>query len=237
MANQHFSFKQFTIYQHLCAMKVGTDGVLLGAWANTENTKRILDIGTGTGLIALMLAQRTNAQIDAIDIDNDAVLQALDNVKNSPWCERINVYKTALQDFRLNETEKYDLIVSNPPYFNNSLKAPKANRTIARHTASLTHVDLLEHSKRLMTENGIICLILPVNEGLKIIDLGLNNGLFCNKMVYVHPTPNSKPIRLLLELSKIKNKTSIDSIEIETNVRHEYSSDFNKLVRGFYLKL
>lgn len=218
-------------------MKVGTDGVILGAWANTENRKKILDIGTGTGLIALMLAQRSIAQIEAIDIDGDAVLQALENIKNSPWYERINVFKTALQDFGLNEDIKYDLIVSNPPYFNNSLKAPNANRTIARHTASLTHIDLLEHSKRLLSDNGIICLILPVNEGLQIIDFGLNNGLFCNKMVYVHPKPNPKPIRLLIELSKIKKDTIIETLEIETNTRHEYNADFVKLVKDFYLKL
>ena len=129
MPNDYFKFKQFTIHQDKCAMKVGTDGVLLGAWAECANAKGILDIGTGTGLIALMIAQRSNAKIDAVEIDETASKQAKENIKKSLWNDRIEILNISFQDFSKSTNEKYDLIVSNPPYFQNSLYAPDEKRT------------------------------------------------------------------------------------------------------------
>ena len=148
MANPYFQFKKFTVWHDKCAMKVGTDGVLLGEWASTERCQRILDVGTGTGLIALMLAQRSTAILDAIDIDSDACLQAQENIAKSPFANRIQVYQTSLSEYMPDENIKYDLIVSNPPYFIDSLKCPDTKRNLARHTDTLSLPDLLRGTRR-----------------------------------------------------------------------------------------
>jgi tRNA1Val (adenine37-N6)-methyltransferase len=223
-----FQFKQFTIHQDRTAMKVGTDGVLLGAWASiTPNASRLLDIGTGTGLIALMLAQRFSKQsqdpkycppvlgeraqraegvintlnshlnIDAIDIDQSSIEQATENIKNSPFAQYITTYHTSLQNH--NPEEKYDAIVCNPPYFVASLKCPDASRTQARHTDSLSFDDLLLHSSRLLNDNGTLSVILPVIEGNQLIELAPKYGFSLTHLTEVHPTPTAPTKRLLLQ--------------------------------------
>lgn len=238
MSNPFFSFKQFTVYHHHCAMKVGIDGVLLGAWAEVKNAGRILDIGTGTGLIALMLAQRNqNAHIEAIDIDSGAVLQANENVRNSPWNERIRISQIALQNVEDASEAKYDLIVSNPPYFINSTKAPEENRTTARHTDSLTHEELILNSKRLLNSEGKLCVILPVNEGMKCMEFAKGAGLICSKHVTVYPKPEATPKRVLLEFVMRNVVTEFSELTIESELRHQYSPEFTLLAKDFYLKL
>ncbi len=237
MGNPYFSFKQFTVFQDKCAMKVGIDGVLLGAWTPVENANSILDIGTGTGLIGLMLAQRTNAEITAIDIDANAVLQATENVKNSQWPKRIHVFENALQNFANISEERFDLIVSNPPYFINSLKTPHENRTTARHTDSLTHEELIEYSIELLNPNGRICIILPVAEGTKCIEFAERKGLFCTRKVTVYPKSEVIAKRLLLEFSKINSFIQENELIVESEIRHRYSVEFTELVKDFYLKL
>ena len=226
-----FKFKQFTIHQDRTAMKVGTDGVLLGAWAPiSPNAQRLLDIGTGTGLIALMLAQRFSKQsqdpkycppvlegraqqaegvintlnsqlnIDAIDIDQSSIEQAAENIKNSPFAKYITTYYTSLQDY--NPEEKYDAIVCNPPYFVASLKCPDAGRTQARHTDSLSFDDLLSHSARLLNDGGSLSVILPVTEGNQLIALAPQYGFTLTQLVHVLPTPTSQPKRLLIHFIK-----------------------------------
>ena len=237
MPNPYFSFKKFTIYQDKCAMKVGIDGVLLGVWASLENADNILDIGTGTGLIALMLAQRSNSIIDAIEIEPNAVIQATENANNSPWSNQIQVMQISLQAFAEIANKQYDLIVSNPPYFNNSLKAPSESRTAARHTDSLTHEELIENAIKLLKPEGRICLILPVNEGLRCVDFAKKNGLHCAKKVTVFPKPNAAAKRLLLEFSLIPVQKESSELVIEAVERHQYSPEFSLLAKDFYLKL
>ena len=238
MGNPYFRFKQFTVYHDLCAMKVGIDGVLLGAWASTENAKRILDIGTGSGLIALMLAQRNeNALIDAIDVEKSAVRQAEINIQHSAWKERIKAHEISLQDFVSMAKNKYDLIVSNPPFFVNSLKTPEKERTNARHTDSLTHEELILLSKSLLAPNGKICVILPIKEGNLCEIFAEKSGLFCSKMVLVFPKPETEAKRLLLEFSTEKKETEISELTIETAIRHQYSAEFTELAKDFYLKM
>lgn len=237
MSNPYFSFKQFTVFHDLCAMKVGIDGVLLGVWCDIRDTNRILDIGTGTGLIALMMAQRCDALIDAIDIDADAVLQATENIKQSPWPERIKVEQIALQDYTSTTNNRYDLIVSNPPYFVNSLKAPAENRSVARHTDTLTHEDLILQSKELLNPTGRICIILPVNEAMLCKEFAISSGLFCTREVKVIPKPNAAPKRTLMEFSLQQGESEVTELVIEGEVRHHYSDEFNLLAKDFYLKL
>jgi tRNA1Val (adenine37-N6)-methyltransferase len=237
MPNPYFSFKQFTVYHDKCAMKVGVDGVLLGVWAGVENANKTLDIGTGTGLIALMIAQRSSTTIQAIDIDQSAILQAQENISNSPWAERIFAQRVSLQDFAASTTEHFDLIVSNPPYFVNSTKAPAESRNTARHTDMLTHEELIELAIRLLNKTGRICVILPVNEGLECMAFAESKGLFCTKQVMVFPKPNASAKRLLLEFSLQFAVKEISEITIESDVRHHYSPEFTALAKDFYLKL
>jgi tRNA1Val (adenine37-N6)-methyltransferase len=236
MPNPYFSFKQFTVYHDKCAMKVGIDGVLLGVWATIENEKKILDIGTGTGLIALMLAQRSESSILAIDIEENAVLQATENIKNSPWPNRVEVKQIALQDLAETTSDHFDLIVSNPPYFVNSLKTPVLNRTTARHTDTLTHEELIENAMKLMTPDGRICIILPVAEGLQCIEFAESKGLYCSKKVNVYPKPDIEAKRLLMEFSLLKTEMEVSELVIEIE-RHHYSPEFVRLAKDFYLKL
>ena len=236
MPNPYFSFKQFTVYHDQCAMKVGIDGVLLGVWTEIGTAKRILDVGTGTGLIALMLAQRSCSDIIAIDIDAPAVLQARENVRNSPWSERVEVCESSLQDFT-SSSRPFDLIVSNPPYFVNSMKSPSESRATARHADTLTHEELIENAINLLNPQGRLCIILPVNEGLQCVKFALSCGLCCSKQVMVYPKPDVAAKRLLLEFSMQKTDTVISELTIETGERHHYSPEFSELAKDFYLKL
>lgn len=242
-----FKFKQFTIHQDRTAMKVGTDGVLLGAWAPiSSNAQRLLDIGTGTGLIALMLAQRltTNSSlltISAIDIDQSSIEQATENIKNSPFAQHITTYHTSLQDY--NPQEKYDAIVCNPPFFVTSLKCPDAGRTQARHTDSLSFEDLLFHSARLLNDGGSLSVILPVTEGNQLIALAPQYSFTLTQLVHVLPTPTSQPKRLLLQFVKQNSQLNHSSLLISHSsltieiTRHQYTPEYIALTRNFYLKM
>ena len=237
MANPYFQFKKFTVWHDKCAMKVGTDGVLLGAWASIERCQRILDVGTGTGLIALMLAQRSTAILDAIDIDSDACLQARENIAKSPFANRIQVYQTSLSEYMPDENIKYDLIVSNPPYFIDSLKCPDTKRNLARHTDTLSLPDLLRDSRKLLAAEGNIDLVLPFDQRESLIDLAREESLSPSREAHVSPIPDAPPKRLLIELSATpvaKPKSSHLTLEIE---RHRYSDEFTAIAKDFYLKM
>lgn len=216
-------------------MKVGTDGVLLGAWANCEESKNVLDIGTGTGLIALMIAQRSSAKIDAIEIDNEASEQAFENIEKSPWAERINVLNRSFQDFSESITQKYDLIVTNPPYFQNSLFAPDQKRTDARHNSNLQLEELLVGSKKLLNQDGFLSIILPYLEGNMFILKASEMDLYCVRQTKVLTKPNKEPKRLLLEFMKVKKPLVEQEMIIELNKRHEYSEAYKNLTKDFYL--
>ncbi len=236
MSNSFFHFKQFTIHQERCAMKVGTDGVLLGAWVAINNAEHILDIGTGTGLIALMLAQRSAAQIDAIEIDADAANQAKENVQLSQWKERICVYKTSLQDY-WPEAKSYDLIVTNPPYFSNSLPAPDPGRNIARHNYQLSLHELLEGVRRLLKKNGRLGIILPVEVFNTFVEKAVEIQLFPLHKTLIKPSPHKSAIRIMAEFSYIEKEISTSDLFIEKYGRHRYSEEYIDLTRDFYLKL
>jgi tRNA1Val (adenine37-N6)-methyltransferase len=237
MSNTYFRFKQFTIHQDRCAMKVGTDGVLLGAWVNLENVSTILDIGTGSGLIALMLAQRTEmTRVDAIEIENEAVAQALENVSISPWKSRISIVHTSLQEF-VNAGRKYDLVVSNPPYFSNSLRAAEMKRTIARHDQKLSYSELLEGIHRLLLPEGRFGVILPAAALNSVTTLAENAGLFPHRITSVKPVPEKMANRILAEFSYSKKEPLISEIMIEEYGRHNYSEEYIALTKDFYLNM
>ncbi len=230
-----FQFKQFTIHQDRTAMKVGTDGVLLGAWADLKHAHRILDIGTGTGLIALMAAQRNrDAQIDAIEIEEQAFIQAQENIATTPWKNRIKIKHVSLQYYYPNV--QYDSIVCNPPFFINSTKNPNDIRTLARHNDTLSHKELINHAKRLLTPQGSFHLILPITEAWKLITYAQSVNFYAIHLTFVHPTPCKSPKRILIELSLTQKSYCEDNITIELE-RHCYSEAYSKLTQQFYLHL
>lgn len=215
-------------------MKVGTDGVLLGAWVNVQGKSNLLDIGTGCGVIALMLAQRTerNARIDAIDISEKDFHQAQKNFLSSPWKDRLTAYHSALQNF--NPSKRYDCIVSNPPFFSNSLEPTDERRKKVRHTTTLTFEELILSSIRLMKPDGSLNLILPVKEGNRFIEIAVAQGLYCNRTTYFR-TRRGKPVeRILMELSFIK--TIINSSEMLLYEEGKTpSAEYRSLTGDFYL--
>lgn len=236
MPSSTFQFKQFTIQQDKCAMKVGTDAVLLGSWTECKNAKRILDIGTGSGIITLMLAQRSNAVIDALEIDKSSCEQAEENIKSSPWKDRINVIHSSLQNYLLKSEHQYDLIVSNPPYFIASSKAPDQKRSTARHTDTLPFNDLINGVTKLLTEDGRLCVILPLKEAQVLIDLAKESSLFLNKLTRISGRADKdSEKRWLMEFSKTSQEVKENKLAIEKGERHDYTEEYKELTNEFYL--
>lgn len=238
MPNPFFKFKQFTIHHDKCAMKVGTDGVLLGAWCDVEHASRILDIGTGSGLIALMCAQRSKAQIDALEIDQHAAAQANENFVASSFAERIKTIHQDFVDFSSNADEKkqYDHIVSNPPYFVNALKCDCSKRSTARHDDTLPIATLINLAATLLNDNGKLSLVLPT-EALSSVELAAcESNLFISRLTHVLPKPEAASKRILIELQPLPCTTQTDTLVIEL-ARHQYSDDYIRLTKAFYLKM
>jgi tRNA1Val (adenine37-N6)-methyltransferase len=232
--NSCFRFKQFSVYHDKCAMKVGTDGVLLGAWADCSTAKRLLDVGTGSGLIALMLAQRSHASIDAIDLDENAYLQAKLNFEQAPFRDRLTVYLSSLQDFT--SELKYDRIVCNPPYFSHSLQSPDKSRTCARHNDTLSLDELVQCSRTLLSEEGKLSLILPFAVLASADRLASEQGLFPTRKTCVRPLQDKPPKRILLEYSTDRQTLEESDMYIE-KARHVYSEEYRALTQDFYLAL
>ncbi len=233
-----FRFKAFIVQQDQTAMKVGTDGVLLGAWTGiAHEPDSILDIGTGTGLIALMLAQRSSAGlIDAVEIEQDAFEQAVQNFENSPWPDRLYCYHASFIDFveEMKDEMKYDLILSNPPFFQEGQTSGDLRRDIARYRASMNFPELLSGSSRLLAEYGRISLILPFSLEQEVLELALEQSLFPQRITRVKGTPDSPVKRVLLELGRRRNAPLVDQLILETS-RHQYTEECRHLLKDFYL--
>ena len=236
MGKNSFQFKQFTINQDRCAMKVGTDGTLLGAWANAPmGPCRILDIGTGTGLVALMMAQRfPESQVVGIDIDRDATIQAMENVDASPYSERITIINEDAT--KIDDKEVFDAIVCNPPYFVDSLTCPESQRTLARHTVTLTYEQLMKTAYKLLNNNGIFSIIIPTENNDAIGSAAALAGFIISRICMIKTTPNKLPKRQLMEFRKnrIDNFEFIEEVlEIIHNQRSEW---YHELTKDFYIK-
>lgn len=234
-----FQFKQFSLEQDRTAMKIGTDGVLLGAWTPVEkNIFSILDIGTGTGIIALMLAQRSSAsQIDALEIDENAFEQATDNFENSPWNDRLFCFHAALDEFVEEPEDEYDLIVSNPPFYSEDYKSSNDQRDLARFQDAMPFEDLVEAAALLLSENGIFSVIIPFKEEENFLALAKEHELFPLKITRVKGTPTTETKRSLLAFSRNENRTlRVDELIIET-ARHIYTPEYIALTKDFYLKM
>ena len=234
-----FQFKEFSIEQDRCAMKIGTDGVLLGAWTSVADSARsILDIGAGTGILALMLAQRCDAeQIDALEIDEDAYEQCVENFENSPWADRLFCYHAALEEFAEEmEDEKYDLIISNPPFHSSGSSEERSSREVARFQDALPFEELVWGVARLLSENGNFSLIIPKEEEENFIRLASEQKLFPNKITDVKGTSSSKVKRSLISFSFHRSEIEKYELILEES-RHLYTPEYQKMVAPFYLKL
>jgi tRNA1Val (adenine37-N6)-methyltransferase len=242
-----FKFKQFTVEQDRCAMKIGTDGVLLGAWVSIKNNPfSILDIGAGTGIIALQLAQRSNAEmVDAIEIDENAYEQCVDNFENSPWGDRLFCYHASLEEFVEEIEEKYDIIISNPPFYSPPLPSaspPKeekiisTSRELARFNDALPFDELIESVSQLLSDEGIFAVIIPRKEEENFIRMASGVNLFPNRICRVRGTETSEEKRSMLEFSFEKISPKIENLTIETS-RHIYTEEYQNLVQDFYLKM
>jgi len=230
-----FRFKQFSITDDRCAMKVGVDAVLLGAWADTSAAHNILDIGTGSGVIALMLAQRSEAGIHAIEIDPEAAGQARENAVLSPWADRVSVENISVQEFALSGELRFDLLVCNPPYFINSLLSPASGRNKARHTGDLSYNDLADAFAKLTIPGGKCCVILPLPESRLFETIMETHRFVPDRKLLVYPKPEKPANRVLMEFIC----GSVHHVEEEflyiRSYENTYSNEYKKLTGDFYL--
>ncbi|XCF06206.1 methyltransferase [Tamlana crocina] len=244
MPKSTFNFKQFSVEQDRCAMKIGTDGVLLGAWATINHKPfSILDIGAGTGVLSLMLAQRSHAEvIDALEIDADAYEQCVDNFEQSPWGDRLFCYHASLEEFADEIDEQYDLIVCNPPFYSEDYKAENQQRSTARFQDAMPFGHLIESVSKLLSDSGLFSVVIPKKEEADFIILASKFNLFPNRILHVKGTPSSEIKRCLIEFSFKETRdeknlsTEIEQLIIETS-RHQYTKDYIKLTQDFYLKM
>lgn len=238
-----FHFKRFSVVQEKSAMKVGTDGVLLGAWCDIHTTDRTaLDIGAGTGLISLMLAQRGEdnpLRVDAVEIDEPGADEARKNVASSPWRDKVTVINESLQDFAARTGRRYDIIVSNPPFFVDSLLPPDAARTSARHTVSLSYEELISAAAGLLNDSGRFCAVIPCDMKDAFVHRASGHGLVLRRTTSVIPKSGAVPKRALLEFvhERYAPQTPLyGELTIELSGRHDYSPEYKVLTADFYLK-
>lgn len=233
-----FKFKEFSVNQDRCAMKIGTDGVLLGAWTSVDkNPFSVLDIGSGTGVLALMIAQRSYAEnIEAVEIDADAYEQCSENFENSPWADRLFCYHASLLEFVEEVEEKFDLIICNPPFYSEDYKTTDKSRDLARFNDAMPFEHLIYAVSNLLSKSGIFSVVIPYKEETNLIGLAHASDLYPQRILHVKGHTNATIKRSLIEFSFIKKEPKISELIIETS-RHQYTEDYINLTKDFYLKM
>lgn len=236
MPNNFFKFKEFTVYQEKCAMKVGTDAVLLGAWVNLDGCRKVLDIGTGTGILSLMAAQRSGCIIDALEVDADACLQAKSNICQSSWSDRIKIYNVSLQRYIYQYQTLYDLIICNPPFFISNLKSQDEKRNLARNAENLTFNELIRNASVLLNKNGRLAVIIPFELRNKFASIiNAKNLKICRQTVVRHSSSHN-PVRILIEVSNNLNaETETGELNIYDINGEKYSDEYIHLTQPYYL--
>lgn len=230
-----FTFKQFSLSDNNSTLKIGTDAVLLGAWASVETVGRALDIGCGCGVITLMLAQRSNASMLGIDIDENSVTEAKENALLSPWNQRVHFQCVRLQDFQKTSLKKFDCIVCNPPYFEQSLKSPFAHKNLSKHNDTLSYQELLQGVYQLLTSEGVFYVILPSQSYDKWLQICHQEKFYVSRCCFVKPFSSKKHNRVMCAIVKFKTNTNYETLCIRED-KDTYSSDYMQLTKDFYLK-
>ncbi len=238
MSTKPFKFKQFAIEQEQCTMKVGTDGVLLGAWVNINEAQTILDIGTGTGVIAIMAAQRNaSAMVSAVEIEEASFLEAKSNMEKSPFKDRLGVEHCSIQDFAKATFDEFDVIVCNPPFFSGGTLSDNLDRNAVRHTIKMPTGDLLNCSRRLLSKQGRLAVVLPYIEGLRFKEQATQYGFYCTKQTNVRSKKDKPVERLLLQFEKQDHDFVEDELIIQLEKRNDYTKDYIALTKDFYLNM
>ena len=231
-----FRFKEFEVSQEQCAMKINTDGVLLGAWVDVAKKSKVLDIGTGSGVIAMMLAQRcASAKVVGVEVDESSCTEASANMAACPWCDSLVAVQESIQDYARTTRDQFDLIVSNPPFFTGGTLSSTQMKTDVRHTTKLPHTDLLRAAFSLLTPDGDFSVILPHIEGLRFIELAEQSRLYANRITEVTSLPEKPIERLLINFTKIASECKTDRLAIRKSPE-QFSDDYVELTRPFYLK-
>ncbi|GLR15443.1 tRNA1(Val) (adenine(37)-N6)-methyltransferase [Portibacter lacus] len=237
MSETHFRFKQFEVSQEQCAMKINTDGVLLGAWVDVAGKKKILDVGTGSGVIAMMLAQRSDAEhIVGVEIDDDSYVEAKENMSLCEWKDHLEAVHASVQDYSNNCDEEFDLIVSNPPFFSGGTLSATQEKTDVRHTTKLSHNDLLRAAYDLLSKDGDFAVVLPHLEGLRFVELAEQYRFYCSQITEVNSFPEKPIARLLLNFKKKSSTLVKSNLSIRTT-QDQYSDEYIALTKDFYLKM
>lgn len=231
--NNYFRFKQFTIIQELSAMKVGVDGVILGAWVNLTGIQTVLDVGTGTGLLAMMIAQRSKTSVTAIDIDEPSCREAEQNVNNSPWAGRIRVNHISYQEMARHDKLKFDAIVSNPPYFVNSSRPEDTRRSNARHDVNLSFPEFISCSHQLLLPGGTISVILPADTAGFFVNTAREQGFYLNRITRIRHFPDKPFHRYLMEFSQRNTPVAESILTIDSG--SGFTEEYRDLTRDFYL--
>lgn len=236
---QPFRFKQFAIRQDQCAMKIGTDGVLLGAWADVEGVGHALDIGAGSGIIAIMLSQRSpELLVHGVEIDEKSYFQAAENMRAAPWAARLQVFHASIQDFvAAPALETYDLIVSNPPFFTGGVFSYSHERNSVRHTVKLPHSDLLGAARCLLSEQGRFSVVLPYIEGLRFQELAQSYNLYCSRVTEVHGKAGKPVERLLMQFERKPKPVRSDTLVIQYGDNNDWTEEYRRLTGEFYLNI
>jgi tRNA1Val (adenine37-N6)-methyltransferase len=232
-----FHFKKFSLLHHQSTMKVGTDAMLLGTWVDVSDVRQILDIGSGCGILSLLLAQRCNAPIDAVEIDELSAKEARLNFELSPWKDRLKCYHADVKRFAENINKKYDLIITNPPFFTSEFKTKSARRNLARHTDTLDFELLIRIAERLLTEEGRFVLVLPYTEGMQFIEIAEKQEFHLSKLMKIIPTFGKDCNRLNMEFTKTKPQNIVKETFTIRNSDGEFTDQYNFLLRDFYLGL
>lgn len=235
MSNTYFRFKQFTIHQDRCGMKVSTDACIQGAWTPIpDGAKRVLDIGTGTGLLSLMLAQRSqDIDIDAVELDESAAGQAVENIKASEWANRINVINADIREYTTQD--KYDLIICNPPFFNNSLLGTDENRNKARHSNLLSNSELIDSIDNLLEIDSMASILLPIPEFKLFENMIVEKGWYACRKLWIHPSEGKSPNRVVGLIRRGSGEAHEKHLYIRQKDRNSYTSEFENLLRYYYL--
>lgn len=234
MANTYFQFKEFRVNQPNAAMKVGVDSVILGSWLKLDCPRSVLDIGTGTGLLALMMAQRNiQSQVVAVEIDDKAIVDARHNFQESIFASRLDLVHASIQEFAMLTDRRFDLIVSNPPYFDAGNRSVNEARSTARHHDSLSLDELFETAEMLLTPTGSFALILPYDIKEKALAHAQNNTLFLTAALAIYPTPDKQPNRVVLQFKKESKECENEKLLVRIN--GNYSPEYTQLTSGFYL--